>query len=248
MKIIITIFIFFLLNSCADYKSVQSSKKSEKKYYSSTGFVLIYNDDHYLNKIITKKINNEKIIIIHNSLKRNTPIKIINPDNQKFIETKIYKRGDYPKIFNAVVSEEIARILKLNRENPYLEIIEIKKNKKFIAKKSTTFDEEKQVAEKAPVESIEVDILSDEEQDKEFKTANLKKYKLIVSDFYFLDSAQNLKNELINKIKVDTFYIKKINNNKYRLYAGPFENFNALKTIYISLNDLGFEGLDIYKE
>ena len=138
--------------------------------------------------------------------------------------------------------------MKLNRENPYLEIIEIKKNKKFVAKKSTTFDEERKVAEKAPVETIEVDILSNEEQDKEFKTVNLKKYKLIVSDFYFLDSAENLKNELVDKIKVDIFYIKKINNKKYRLYAGPFENFNALKTIYISLNDLGFEGLDIYKE
>ena len=42
--------------------------------------------------------------------------------------------------------------------------------------------------------------------------------------------------------------VKKINNNKYRLLAGPFKNFNTLKTTYISLNNLGFEGLHVYKD
>ena len=30
--------------------------------------------------------------------------------------------------------------------------------------------------------------------------------------------------------------------------SGPFKNFNALKTTYISLNKLGFENLNIYRE
>ncbi len=42
--------------------------------------------------------------------------------------------------------------------------------------------------------------------------------------------------------------VKKINDNKYRLLVGPFENFNALKTTYISLNNLGFDNLNVYKE
>ena len=71
---------------------------------------------------------------------------------------------------------------------------------------------------------------------------------IIVNDFYYQDSADSLKNELIKKVKVKNFYVKKINNKKYRLYAGPFKNFNALKTLYISLNDLGFESLNILKE
>ena len=33
---------------------------------------------------------------MHNTLKRNTPIKIINPENSKVIDTKIFKRADYP--------------------------------------------------------------------------------------------------------------------------------------------------------
>ena len=44
------------------------------------------------------------------------------------------------------------------------------------------------------------------------------------------------------------FLVEQISDNKYRLSAGPFENFNALKSIYISLNNLGFEGLKIYRE
>ena len=43
-------------------------------------------------------------------------------------------------------------------------------------------------------------------------------------------------------------YVKKINNTKYRLFLGPFSNFNTLKNTYISLNDLGFEDLNIYRE
>ena len=50
---------------------------------------------------------------MHNYLKRNTPIKIINPVNSKVIETKIYKKANYPKIFNVVVSKKIASILEL---------------------------------------------------------------------------------------------------------------------------------------
>ena len=39
---------------------------------------------------------------------------------------------------------------------------------------------------------------------------------------------------------------KKINDKKYRLFVGPFKNFNALKTTYFSLNNLGFEIPNIY--
>ena len=46
---------------------------------------------------------------------------------------------------------------------------------------------------------------------------------------------------------MDNISVKKINNNQYRLFVGPFKNFNALKTTYISLNNLGFDDLNIYK-
>ena len=247
-KIILIIICVFTLNSCADYNIKKSKEQSEKKYFSSKGFALIYNDDLYKNKIIKKKINNEELQIIHSYLKINTPIKIINPTNSKEVETKIYRKSTYPKIFNSIISKKIALILDLDPENPYVEIIEIKKNKTFIAKKSNTFEEEKYVEEKAPVNEIKMDDLSANTAKIEKKETKNHKFILIINEFYFVDSANNLKEELIKKTNSNNIFIKKINDKKYRLLMGPFKNFNALKTAYISLNNLGFEDLNIYKE
>ena len=166
------------LNSCADYKTDRTTKKKEKQYYSSMGFALIYSDHHYLNKVVNKKIKNDDSVAMHNLLKINTPIKIINPDNSKFIVTKIYKKADYPKIFNVVISRKIASFLELDFNNPYVEIIETKKNKTFIAKKSEIFDEEKNVSEKAPVDEVKMDDLVNDE-------TKIKKKKGCIKKFYF---------------------------------------------------------------
>ncbi len=236
------------LNSCADYKTDRTLKKKEKKYYSSLGFALIYSDHHYLNKVVNKKIKNDDSVAMHNLLKINTPIKIINPDNSKFIETKIYKRADYPKIFNVVISRKIASFLELDFNNPYVEIIEVKKNKTFVAKEGNIFEEEKNVIDKVPVDEIKINDLTLNKPKINKKLTKKNNFILVISDFYYMDSANNLKNELIKKININNLSIKKINNNKYRLLVGPFESFNALKTTYISLNKLGFEDLNVYNE
>ena len=197
-------------------------------------------------KIVNKKINNEDIRVMHSQLKVNTPLKIINPVNSKVIETKIYKKAKYPKIFNIVISKKIASILELDVNNPYVEVVEVKKNKIFIAKKTNTFDEEKKVAENAPVDEITMDDLSKEELDIKKEISKEINFILVINDFYFEDSANNLKTELVEKTKMNNISIEKINNKKYRLFVGPFKNFNALKTTYISLNNLGFEISNIY--
>ena len=237
---------FITLYSCADYKTNKGTQKEEKQYYSSSGFALIYDDDLFLQKIINKKINNEDIRVMHSQLKTNTKLKIINPVNSKVIETKIYKNANYPKIFNIVISKKIASILELDVNNPYVEVIEVKKNKIFIAKKANTFDEEKKVAENAPVDKIVMDDIFIDEFDNEKEILKEANFILVINDFYFEDSANNLKTELVEKTKMNNISIEKINNKKYRLFVGPFKNFNALKTTYISLNDLGFEIPNIY--
>ncbi len=136
----------------------------------------------------------------------------------------------------------------LDFENPYVEIIELKKNKTYVAKEGNIFEEEKNVAEKAPVEQIQMDNISDTTKNTSVEEIKKEKFIIIISDFYYKDSALNLKKELSKKISLNNISIKKINNTKYRLLAGPFENFNALKTTYISLNNLGFEDLNIYNE
>ena len=246
-KIFIILFISSSLLSCADYNIKNTRKITDKKYYSSNGFALIFEEGLYKRKIVNKKISSDKAATMHNILKPNTLVKIINPTNSKFVETKINKKAEYPEIFNIVISKNIAADLELDVENPYVEIIEIKKNKKFVAKESNTFDEEKHVAEKAPVDEIKMDDLS-KTKSKKSKKIDDSRYILVISDFYYETSAESLKLELLKKTKSDNIYIKKINSKKYRLFMGPFENFNALKTSYISLNNLGFENLNVYKE
>ena len=248
LKIILTLFIFpFFLSNCAEYKFPEQSKKKEKKFYSLIGFALVYDDSYYEKKIINKKINNDKNDVMHDNLKTNTKVRITNPENSKFIETRIVKNATYPKIFTAVISQKISTILNLDQENPYIEIAEIKKNKTFIAKKANTFEEEKNVVNKAPVDQIEIANLSNKVKKNVSTNKKNNNFAILINDFYYEKSAIGLKNELIKKTNVNKFYIKKINDNKYRLLVGPFKNFNALKTTYISLNNLGFKNLNIYK-
>ena len=117
------------LLSCADYKTQKSGQDTEKMLYYSKGFALVYNESLYKKKIINKRLNNEKIVTMHSVLKTNTLVKIINPANLKFVETKISKRANYPKIFNIVLSKRAATILDLDVDNPYVEILEVKKIK-----------------------------------------------------------------------------------------------------------------------
>ena len=244
---ILFFFIFFLF-SCADYKINKKPDKIEKQYYSSSGFTLIYDDELFLAKVVNKKINNNDIVILHNFLKKNTPVKIINPENSMTVEAKILRKANYPQIFNSVISEKVALLLELDSKNPFVEIIELKKNETFIAKEGSIFDEEKTVADKAPVDQIKMNDLSISIENNKKKSYKNNNFIIVISDFYYKESAINLKNELVKKINLNKILVKKINNNKYRLLVGPFKNFNALKNTYISLNNLGFEYLNIIRE
>ena len=247
-KTIICIIFSLVTYSCTEYNKTIKSNKPEKKYYSSSGFALIYEDQLFDEKIVNIKINNEDYIVIHNFLKKNTPIQIINPNTSKVYNTKVYKTADYPGIFNIVISKKIASFLELDSKNPYIEIIEVKKNKTFIAKESNTFDEEKKVAGTAPIDEIKMDDLTQNNETVTTKVVKNYTFILVVGDFYYLKSAEDLKKELFKQSNIDNLFINKIANNSYRLAIGPFENFNALKSTYISLNNLGFDSLNIQRK
>ena len=247
-KIISIFFVFTFIYSCADYNVNKNRNIKEKNFYSSKGFALVYEDNLYTQKLINKKINNQEIQIMHDILKANTHVQILNPKNSKFVKGKVNKKGNYPKIFNVVISKKIASILELDTENPYVEVFEVKKNKTFIAKKANTFEEEKNVATKAPIDQVLIDDLTSSNTAISKKKVQNNNFILVINDFYYQNSAIDLKNELSSKTNMKNIKIKKINDNKYRLFVGPFKNFNALKTAYISLNNLGFDELNVYKE
>ena len=52
------------------------------------------------------------------------------------------------------------KTLELDFNEPYIEIVLISKNSTFVAKKAKTFEEERNVAEKAPVDGIQINDLN----------------------------------------------------------------------------------------
>ena len=203
IKKIILFSLVLILGACAEYKTGKLKQIKKKEFYSSKGFALIYSAELFKQGVIAKRLNNndivdnklnhEQIIAIHSSLKKNTTIKIINPENSKVIETKIFKKAYYPMIFNIVLSKKIATILELDTDNPYVEVFEVKINKTFVAKEGNIFEEEKNVANAAPIGEIKMDDLSEEPMDVKRKFDKKNNFVLIISDFYYYDTAQNLK-------------------------------------------------------
>ena len=155
-----TLFFILTLSACANYKVDKPKNEMERKYYSSKGFALVYEDSYFKEGVIGKKIQNDKIIVMHDTLKKNTPVKIINPDNSKTVDAKISKKTFYPKIFNVVISKKVADELELDVENPYIELLEVKVNKTFIAKEAKIFEEERKVDKTVQTSEIEMDDLS----------------------------------------------------------------------------------------
>ena len=96
--------------------------------------------------------------------------------------------------------------------------------------------------------SRRADILTESKTVTEKKVKKESNFIVFINDFYYLSSANKLKDELFKQTQISNLLVKKINKNKYRLLAGPFKNFDSLKSTYISLNNLGFDELNIYKE
>ena len=239
MKYSIILFIL-ILTSCSNDVSI---KKNNADPYSSSGFAFIYNEIDYNNKTLSHKLNNFDLEIGHNKLKKNSIVKITNPDNNKSIELKITKKIKYPNFYKIVISKQVSQKLDLNENLPFVSIEEKFKNKSFIAKKAVTFSEEKRVSNKAPITMVTIDNISSQPQ-KEKKI--IKNFSLIIGVFYSKESAENLRDTLEHKyVKKGSLRIEKLAKNKYRLFAGPYSSINTLKNRYFELNKYGFEDLDI---
>ena len=238
--------IFFLFSCVEDVKLINRNNIQVKKTFISKGFTLIYNDNLIKNKTIKKRIDGREYVILHSFLERNTYVKIINPINSRTVIAKVKYKTKYPIIYNSVITNRIAEELELNYEDPYVEIIEIRKNDTFIAKKAKTFDEEKNVANKAPVTDININVISNESENTEIMSKK-NEYIINIGEYYYLDSAKVVKNRLINEANLTNVKIKKISRNKFRVYVGSYYFFNAMKDPYFAISKLGFEHLDVIK-
>jgi len=249
-KFVLILLILFL-NSCMPIENAKLSKKKVIiESFSNKGFALVYDDSLFQKKIINKKINNRDLIIFQKNLAKGTSVKISNPSNNKSIVAKVGKNSTYPSFNNSVISKRIFSELELDLDDPYIHIKEIKEKDTFIAKKSKTFESEKKVANKAPVETISINDLS-ESSEKTIKKKKKKNKKFIysikIADFYFEKTAISMINRVKTETSIKNAQIEKISKNKFRVYTGPYSNLKALQKAYNSVEKLEFENIEILR-
>ncbi len=234
------IFIFLLILGCA-----QNISKSSKVPFNSKGFAYIYKEEDYNNKIIKSSFDNNLPLVAHNKLRQGTFLKIINPVTNDSITLKNSKKIKYPEFYKLLITEPVANKLNLDFNQPFIELIEVKKNKSFIAKKSKIYQEEKKVSTNAPVEQVKIKDLSNDIKTKK-KQAN--KIFIVIAEFYSNSSAKSLKNRIINEVEgfnQKKLFIKSNKTNEFILLSGPYNSINLVKNDYIQLKNFGFEELDL---
>ena len=248
MKYKIILLLLFFLASCTTNQQIQNDALIIEKF-SNSGFTLIYDPLLYENKTINKKMNQRDLLIFQRNLRKGTSVKLTNPENNKTIIAKVGVSAKYPDFNNSVVSIRISKELELNSDEPFIYIEEIIGNDSFIAKKSKTFEEEKTVADKAPVETISINNLNESSSDKTKKIKEKKKfsYNIKIADFYYKSTANMMAERVRNEISLNNTKIEKISENTFRVLIGPFTNLKTLQNAYNSVKKLDFENIEIIK-
>jgi len=228
------IILLFFLTSCVN--NTISNKGNFN--YKAKGFATVQYQQ-------VENLDGRKDFAYHNKLKIGTKLKITNPVNNLFIETVVQKKIKYDNFYKVIISNNIAQKLDLDLDFPYVEVVEIRKNKSFVAKKAVTNTIEKKIANSAPVTKINIDNLS---KQKKVRKTKLKTYSILVAVFSSLESAEILKTRVEKILENSNYQLININKNKgksYELLMGPYNTISKLKNDYIVLNDSVFEDLDI---
>ena len=246
-KNIFLISFYLLLVNCTTNTLTKNKIDIIQNNYSNTGFALVYNESLYNQKIISKKIDERSLVIFQRNLRYNTKVKITNMLNNKSIIGTVGKKSIYPLFNNSVLSARIAQEINLDIEQPYVEIVEISNDSVFVAKKAKIYDEEKNVAVKAPVNKISINDLNNVKNDNIDNSNTIFSYTINVADFYFKDSAMMMLERINLETSIRNAKIKKIFNNKYRVFLGPFDNINSLQKSFNDINILEFENIKIIR-
>ena len=244
----ILIILFFSINACSTYNVTNKDiKPLILNGFQNKGFTLIYNEKFFKNKIISKKMDNRGLVIFQKNLKKGTNVKIKNILNNKSIIAKVGNDAKYPIFNNSVISNRISKEIDLDINEPYIEIIEILHNSSFVAKKAKTFDEEKNVANKAPIESISVDDLNSKTVVTNDAIENKFDYSIKIADFYFENTALSMIDRIKKETSVNNASIHTLSNTQFRVFLGPFYDINSLQKAFNDINVLEFENIEIIK-
>ena len=243
-RIIIILFISFTLLGCETTQKIKKNQINIENRYKNSGFALVYNSN--LKGI--KKIESRSLNIYHKSLKRKSIVKITNPENNKYLIAEVKSnRIKFPNFYNSVLSSRIANELELDLKEPYIEIISISKDSTFVAKKAKMFEEEKSVAEKAPIDGIKINDLNIKKQKKKLTTNKNFSYSIKVADFYYKDTAKIMVDRIKDEASINNLNIIKLSETKYRVLIGPFNDIKSLEKSFEKMNSFNFENLEILK-
>ena len=236
-------FLLFFIFSCSPHYT----KLENRSPYNSNGFALIYNENDFEKKIIKNKLDNSLLQISNKNLRIGTLIKLINPRTNDSVVIKNTKRNDYPDFYKILITQTVSDKLNINKEFPLIEVLEIKKNKSFIAEKAKIFQEEKNVSAKVPVDSVQISNISKSVTTKS-KSTNDETF-ILIGSFYTKEAANLLKKRIIDETPsydIKKLTIKKISSKKFDVLSGPYKSINLLKNDYIKFKNFGFEELDIF--
>ena len=244
------IFLILFFGACQQFdENKKVINYSNYLKYSNTGFTLIYDEKLRKNNKISKKIDDRALVIFHKKIKKNSFVKITNPANNKSIIAKVISNNvHFSDFYNSVITTRIANELSINLDEPYIDLVLISENSTFVAKKAKTFEEEKNVAEKAPVDGITIDNLGTD-INNEIKVKKQKfLYSIKVADFYYKHSAENMILRIKKETNLKKPLIKKLSKTKYRVLLGPFSDIKKLKRSFEEIKLLEFENLEILKD
>tara|TARA_Y100000992_G_scaffold181040_1_gene122262 strand:- start:64 stop:810 length:747 start_codon:yes stop_codon:yes gene_type:complete len=246
MKFSYLILIILFLSNC-DQNNFRTSDKKIKNFekkYSNSGFALIYNSE-----LDIKNLDERSLNIFHSSLKKKSLVKITNPNNKKSLIAEVKSnKVAFSNFYNSVISPRIAETLELNLSEPFVEIILISKDSTFIAKKAKTFKEEELVAEKAPIDGIQINDLNNKKNNKKSNLKDKKfSYSIKVADFYYKKTAQLMIDRIKNETSLKNYKIIQLSKTNYRVLIGPFNDIKSLKKSFEKMKLLYFENLEILK-
>ena len=145
-----------------------------------------------------------------------------------------------------MITDLVAKKLNINPNLPLIEILEIKKNKSFVAKKAKIFSEEKKIPNNVPVTNVQISNISKNKDANNNKL--VEQFYILIATFYTNETAKFLRQRIIKEIPdYDNKKLKiiKKNNTEIQLISGPYNTINFMKNDYIQLKEFGFEELDI---
>ena len=234
----------------SDEDEEDSSKYIFDREYTNQGFALIYDENLFNKKSISKKLDNRGLFIFHTKIRKNSFVKITNLENTKTVIAQVISnKAIFSNFYNSVITKRIVDELLLDENEPYVELSLISNESTFVAKKAKTFDEEKKVAQKAPVDGITIDNLGTVEKKELPKTSQSNfLYSIKIADFYYKDSAENMIQRIKDETKITNPVIKKLSQTKYRVLLGPFNDIKKIQESFDEIEKLNFENLKIIKD